>query len=294
MKNKQIDNLINDIMSLDPELKKYEKEIKKITNHLIESKPNLNIDNNFKIELKNTIMKKIEEIKNKEKQKNSFNWVIFSKKLAFSLGAIVLAVAIIIPLKNNNNNNKESKNLALNNTAFVRVEDESFGKISFNESAQNTNSDNEIAPTTESNEKAILGMGAGGDITVSSSRMVPYPYEPINYEFEYVGEDFELNGEKVDVYKKIKNNLEVENIKDSIFKNNINLFNLQNFKNNAEISNISIKQDKKFGYIININPLEGSASLYANWETWPQPFKDCIDDSCYQRNKLKIDDVPEN
>ncbi len=224
MNNTKIDNLINEIMSLDPELKKYEKEIRKITNHLIEAKPNLQIDNNFKIELKNKIMKKITELKNKENKNKTFNWAIFSKKLAFSLGAIILAIAIIIPLKNNLN--QENNNIASNNEQFIRIEDEAFGKIAFSESAQNTNN-TEISSYNGSEKTTILGMGAGGDVSISSdSKILPYPYEPVNYEFEYIGEEFELNGEKVDVYKKIKKNLEVENIKNSIFDNNISLFKL--------------------------------------------------------------------
>ena len=294
MKNSKIDNLINDIMSLDPELKKYENEIKKITNHLIKAKPNLKIDSNFKLELKNTIMKKISKIKNNEKEKNAFNWGIFSKKLAFSLGALVLAIAIIIPLKNNLNKDNDNRNIASKNEQFIRVEDEAFGKIAFNESAQNTNN-GEINSSDLAERTTVLGMGAGGDVSVSSdTRILPYPYEPVNYEFEYIGEDFELNGEKVDVYKKIKKSIEVKNIKDAIFNNNLSLFKLDNFKDMSDISNISIKQDKKYGYIININPQVGDISLYANWETWPQPFKDCQDDACYQRNNLSINDVPED
>nr|MDA3802897.1 hypothetical protein [Patescibacteria group bacterium] len=228
MNNQKIEKIITEIISIDDEMKKFEKEIRSIAHTFSKSQPNLEINDNFKNNLKHNIMNEINKIKKDKKgeEKKAFNWMIFSKKLAFSLGAIALLIAIIIPLKNNLE--KNDGKLVLNNKdkqeqteKFVRVEDSAFGKIALSTnnsegetktpatvSADNTLTSNEEANRESSVSVLGLGAGTGGEIVASNdSRILPYPYEPINYEFDYVGDDFELNGEKVDVYKKIVKSL---------------------------------------------------------------------------------------
>lgn len=311
MNEDKIKNIIKEILELEPDMKKFEKEIKEIIINFSKNKPEAFLREDFKNELKDKIMKEVEKIKNEQKVENErkFSWPIFAKKMSFSVGALLIALIIIIPgisyFKNKDNKNF---NITYNDQAFVRLSDAAFGKIPLSEEGlmSNVSPAKEAMTSSPGAEVASISngfsspvFGLGGDATVMNSDMpldspkiLPYPYEIINYEYVYTGEEIRFEEEKVDVFKRLKSDFNGKKIADQVLGLDFKLLNLRNFKDGANVSSISINQDKDFGFIININTQDNSLSLYSNWSKWPQPYSKCQDEACFSKNRLSYSDIP--
>lgn len=66
MDNKKVKNILNELYALDPELAKYEKEIKKIIEEYLKAKPDSKFDEKFALELREKVMARAKELKIKE------------------------------------------------------------------------------------------------------------------------------------------------------------------------------------------------------------------------------------
>ena len=84
-------DILNDLYELDSGLKEKEDELKKIIKELLSSKPVVEIDEEFKNNLKNELIKKL---KNKKK-KSLFSW-FSGKKLAAVASIFSVAIAIVV------------------------------------------------------------------------------------------------------------------------------------------------------------------------------------------------------
>ncbi len=107
-------DILNDLYELDPELKEKEDELKKIIKELLSSKPVVEIDEEFKNNLKNELIKKLK----RKKKKGLF--VRFSgKKLAAVASIFSLAIAIVVV----NNVYKPFDSLKLEQNMVTRLDD---------------------------------------------------------------------------------------------------------------------------------------------------------------------------
>lgn len=131
------EKIITDLLELDQSLKPLEIELRKLVAEFIKNKPEPLLSERFETELKSVLVEKIKELKNENMQeKNIFSQGVLFKKLAFSLGAMVLALLILIPtvnsLKNKNLANNEDLILVEDNaTKITRLDDKAFGEINF-------------------------------------------------------------------------------------------------------------------------------------------------------------------
>lgn len=291
MKN-DINKILNDLYMIDPKLKKQEKEIKKIIQEIIKEKPNTKFDKNFAYELRIKIMNKAEELKNK-KNSNIFNF-IFMKKTYYVFGGVaVIALVIVTSLSLNK---IENKNIAFDNSNFTRLGPEAFGSLSgLDQGNQNLNAEESMLKA----DGLGSAVGAGGQntapLTTSSrnveEKMIMPPYYGTKYEYEYIGEDFSVNQEKMEVYKRIKN-LPNENSLNSLINNiDLDLLDISAFKD-SKLQNLNFVEDRNFGFMVSLNPSEGMVSISQNWQKWPNPFQNCREQSCYENARLKISQVP--
>ncbi len=131
------EKIIADLLELDQSLKPLEIELRKLVAEFIKNKPEPLLSERFETELKSVLVEKIKELKNENMQeKNVFSRGVLFKKLAFSLGAMALALLILIPtvnsLKNKNLANNEDLILVEDNaTKITRLDDKAFGEINF-------------------------------------------------------------------------------------------------------------------------------------------------------------------
>lgn len=291
---KTLQQIIDELIMLDPELKQYEKQLPEIIQNIISLKPEIKIDAVFKNELKNKLEEKISEINNKK-----FNWN-FMKKINYALGALVMLLVLVVPLwfyqqKQTPKNNTEFNKLTIN-----QVDAGAFGQLSYADNIQAPYESTGMASADiraldgsigqEQTEANIAPMVSGGTSLGSTGEMaktsmiapdVMPPYRPTYYQYIYQGDEFELNETEMAVLKRLKG----KNAQANFDNLNLGLLNLDSFDGGG-LNNFNIIQDKKFGYSIYVNLVEGSISLSENWEKWY--------DQNYIAREIKNNEVPDD
>ena len=103
-----IDKILEDLYLIDSDLRREEKQLRKIITELLASKPKTNFDEKFSSKLKQEVLNKIQELESaKQSNKNNFNNlnINFMKKFyyigggALALGLLVVAVLNFYPKK---------------------------------------------------------------------------------------------------------------------------------------------------------------------------------------------------
>lgn len=99
--NDQIKNLLDDLYKIDSGFKKYEKELIEFINQLVTLKPQSELDENFRENLKAKILAKAEQIKNNETKNFNFgfNWLA-NKKLFYLTGGGLVIIFLAITVLN--------------------------------------------------------------------------------------------------------------------------------------------------------------------------------------------------
>jgi hypothetical protein len=182
----------------------------------------------------------------------------------------------------------------LSDTKVVKKDKGFFGTLNFSSAGQS-----DLAGGRQSD--GVLGMGSTGNIptidmekdisSVRNDLAIIYPGERIEYNYIYVGEDFNLLPEEVDVYRRV--DLDLSRQFANLFSDKkISFFDLRKFRN-ININNLTINEDREYGYSIYLGLKDGQFSLYKNWEKWPNIDKLCrgYNYECYQSYSLTINDV---
>lgn len=283
--------IIKDLLLLDPDLKNIEVELNKLVINFINNKPNVIINEEFKEALKIKIMKEAQVLKEEcEAKKIVFDKRVFIRKLSFSFAALALAVIIIFPginlIKGNTSfldiNTQRNKEISIS-----KLEDGVFGILASRD-----------FPLREEN-RALLNGHSLMTLDLNDSEITKYK-ETLSPQFKYVYEGDDLlsivpQTEKIDIYKRDKmsfNNLSTLNSITSLLNKSINL---KKFKNNkTKITRVNLSEDKDFGYDINLNFAQGSLFLSQNRDKWPQAGAQCEDEACYLANQFKYDELLSN
>ncbi|KKQ54712.1 MAG: hypothetical protein US83_C0004G0025 [Candidatus Falkowbacteria bacterium GW2011_GWC2_38_22] len=299
--NQEIQNFLSDLYKIDGDLVKYEKELIKIIENLIQSKPDVKFDDAFKERLKTEIMAKIDELKKQNIVKTEKANVpsifdnLFLNRFSFAIGGAVFVALIMLPFlmdKNNVTDNLAKKFPAINLSQKIsKLDKGAFGKLS-GEGAVDAN----ISAKGNATSERAYGLGGGSagismDMTAKSV-IAPGGYFPgmTNYEYVYAGEEFTITENEVEVLRRLKDKTAAKSYSDIVKGINIDLVNLSKF-NDTELINISINEDREFGYSYSLSFTEG-VSIYSNWEKWPHPEQSCRDEACYTSFRLKEGDVP--
>jgi hypothetical protein len=230
----------------------------------------------------------------------------FSQALVITSIIILLTISFVVvemQKKNTLLTINENQNYfgALDEVKIIKKAKASFGNLATNYSSD-ANSVKEMSST--------LGMGGREIAQVSSDTIINpenttsqssydidtkmiAPMDIVKYNYIYVGEDFSLLPEEVEVYRKITPDLSKEF--SSLFSDKkISFFDLKKFSN-ISINNLTINEDRDYGYSIYLGLQEGNFSIYKNWQKWPSLDKLCAatgyETSCYEQNRLTVGDV---
>lgn len=293
---KNIKNILSELYEIDESLKDKEEELIKIIKTMINLRPNIKIDEDFKSELRAQISEKItsEKLKNYEKSTKPNMWQI----LTYVFGTASVAAFWFFIFNENfiNNLPKDSSEVKTAN-----IFEEKSKMLTFENwvkevtgwfwSLKNLSVDGnakwwmwwapeidaKIAQTESVSSEAFMTREFSvNDSMMSDEPMVWKMIMPVDpdwvpeiYRYTFSGElNLELTA-SMPVYKK-------ENIKSlwkEMIKNlwnfNFNGVNISNFSD-LWVSNISLNQDKPYGYSLNIDFDNWGFSIYKNWAKWPQ------------------------
>ena len=290
--NKQINQIIDELVSLDPEFGKHREQLEKILMQILAAKPAPAIDAQFVASLREQLFAKMEN-----KPSMAANWSAlknnFMKKLILSSAAALVVIAAVAGGLYSNIfktiTNTPATKLG-GQVKITRAADGAFGSLE-NVSiqakgmggggggAESTAASPAIAPDM------ALGKGGGG-----GSAIMP-PYQPVTYKYVYKGEDLNLTSAKLDVLKKVKPSF--DNSASGFDNFGLGLINLASFAQ-SKVQSINFNQDN--GYNINVDLINGMVSVSGFYgDVYPTEKQMCSPEAgCPQPKPLSKSDVPDD
>lgn len=220
------------------------------------------------------------------------------KYLRIILGIIIVIAAPIAywAAKNPGSERSTVNQLLSSKYAVKEVGDKSFGSLATAVTAGGRGGDSSgSAEIPQGQGSAGISMrttpaqpGVGGG--TGDSKIVP-PYIPEEYRFKYVGDDLTNLAAEQPVYKRVKENISTSIIDRVIRTLSLGLIDLSTFQN-TKLENFTFSENQEFGYTINVDVTNGSLGIYQNYNRWPQPLAECVDEDCFLANQPKLKDIP--
>lgn len=289
-------NLINQILAelyeLDPKFRDHDKELSKIMEKLINSRPIAELDDDFRLKLKNQVLVEFAKI-NKKKRIN----LIFMNKLYVAYGVVVLLLVITVGAVYYGfvGEKKIVQAPLFESPAEIeKLGERAFGALALTSGGEENQAAGlgsaATAPVSANAERTQSGGGGLESSKMSSDVAMIMP--AFSYEYQYVGEELPLPFEEtLPVYKKKSENILNSSVSSVLTNLDLGMVNLGSF-GKKNLQNLSIVEEGDFGYIINIDAHNGRVSFYENYLFWPNPYEDCRSESCYQNLQLAESDVP--
>lgn len=270
--SKIIDEIVADLISLDPEFAKIEKEIRVLAQKMLAAKPRSEIDANFKKSLKNELLARAAQLKSAP-SKLSFN-PFKMQKFFYSLAGAAVALAILFGVQNYNRIVPSSDSVA--EFTVQSVEPRAFGSL-----------------VADSNTAPAAGKGGGGGgaagVTLDMARGGQMMGEYTITKFIYDGPITFPVG-TVDVLKRVKNNVSSGSLLSSLANFNFGLADFSSLQN-LKLQNFGFAEDRDRGYLVYVDAEGGSVSISQNWQNWPNVYAACgvigAAPDCYQKLQLK-------
>jgi len=283
--NKNIQKIIEELIEIDSDFREKKKELEELIAKIIKSKPDFEINAKFIIELKEELYK---QCKNQNKRL-FFNFFNLSFLQPFSFGIILTAI-VLTPIfytiwgKDQFNQKTQprlftpiqtdeeifSKEIEHARTPFVKKINTSngFGGLAKNSMIIEEDTFDSLNTTDEptADFDDVEDFGTKG--TTNSNEMFA-PYNPTQYKYIYEG-DLNLTEDEITIFKKQDSTSTIDT-KALLQALNPELLDTS-FLNNTTLQNISIKEEKPFGYTLNLYNENGiiNLSIYKNWEQWPE------------------------
>ena len=279
---KEIKDILQELYDLDVNLKKKEVELVKIINQMMDSKPDIKINKQFKSELKQKVLQEL------EKKTPWLSLLHIGKSLwLFTSGAVaVMLVVNIFPILNPETAPTKQEEVLVQQDLWEDRLELSF--VSTIDKLEESN----VFGTLQFQDQEVRWVGWWGGIggwgtTITESRstsvMVPR-YIPKIYEYTLKdGEKLPEIPEKMYVYKKEQNSISFNqsNINKIFATDSIDISKFQKLW----LSNVNLYEWIDQGYNINMSLQDGNINIYRNHDSWPM-----ID---YQnQQKLSIEDIP--
>ncbi len=146
------------------------------------------------------------------------------------------------------------------------------------------------AETAVPSPAAPLGLGGGGGVGVPGKMAVLAP-EMTEYRFKYSGDVPLPEGGKVEVLKRDRA-AGSEALAAALGSLGLGLVDLGKLRD-ARVQNLTLTEDRDFGYQVNINLDDGSININQNWPRWPQPYAvACQPDQPCGPPRLNLSDLP--
>jgi len=287
---KTLDTIIAELIQLDPKLGENKKQLRQLVAKLQETNPDTPIDAAFAQRLKGQLLATL-ETSHATSSSPSFMINPFTYMSYGALGAAVVALpALAFVFTQTGSLPMTEMSTADNRIAGVQIanlDTAAFGSLS--------------------REAGVGGGGGGGgkaamapqtmisadqEAAERSGKMIASDdeYVPTIQRHRYDGALPALPSE-VRVLRREVQGANMDST-DILARLGLGLLNERAFSDTV-LTNFSFKEDKKFGYSLYIDPANGTISINKNWEQWPNPRTECVDDiACHDRTKLQASDVP--
>ncbi len=298
-------SILGELYTIDPSLQDHEAELIPVLEAMMRSKPDVTPDEAFIQRLRSMLREKnvMVSSSNHDQKKYSSSSSFFSfftmNHLQYTVTGVVLGAIIAGPITYSltqsgglpsftNESNGTQKLFSYS------VEDSgssAFGDLSTVQ--QNTaygRGGGGGAPEIDTAMSARpQSGGGGGDAMMIDPKIGLIAPEMTQYNLVFDGALPSLT-DSVDVYSRMRgvSNADIGQILSAF---NTGLIDLGSF-GNAKTDMISFYQDTEYGYMVNVSFREGTININQNWEKWPHPESACRDEACYQRFRVKAEDVP--
>lgn len=282
-----INQIIEDLIALDPEFAKHKKELKKILLSLLEARPDPVVDADFVRSLRVKLMDQT------EKSQVSGKWfqIIdnFMKKTVFSAAAVaVVLIVAIVGLQMYVNRGTSITSFG-SDVRITRASDGAFGNLAtltttggFGGQGGGGNASLASAPSMGAEDAK-----AGSITGPSTDRMMIAPYEPVVYKYVYNGEEIKLDSPKLDVLKKQRP--DTAGLAASLGSLGMGLVNLDSFPQ-SKVQSVSFNQDN--GYNVYVDLTSGQISISGHYDMAAMSGKLCTPEQCPPPTPVKESDIP--
>ncbi len=151
----------------------------------------------------------------------------------------------------------------------------------------------EAVPVAAPTPSVPLGLGGGGGSSgAAPGRAMGFAPEMTEYRFKYSGAELSLpqNG-TVEVLKRDRA-ADSSSLAASLSALGLGLVDLGRLRD-AKIQNLTLSEDREYGYSVNVNLDDGSINVSQNWPRWPQPYAaPCQPDAPCGPPRLELSDLP--
>ncbi|MFH0776654.1 MAG: hypothetical protein V1936_03530 [Patescibacteria group bacterium] len=269
MNSKILDEIVADLIALDPKFAKIEVELRRLAAKLLAAKPDAEMDLIFRQRLRGELRAQASDLKIESEQiklSNSFSM----QKLFFALGGAALAVVLFFSYQQLENH------IAFDFSAGI----ESVGPKAFGSLAN----DSGAAPAMGK------GGGGGGAAAEMAYRDGAIPEFTIT-KFVYRG-SINLPTSPIQVLKRVKNQTIGGSLLQSLADFNFGLADFSSLQN-LKLQNFGFAEDRDRGYAVYVGAEDGSVSISQNWQKWPNVYDQCngAAQDCYEKNRMKEGDM---
>lgn len=298
-----IRTILEELYQLEPQLKKYEAGLAPIIFKLVKANPHIRPSAKFVADLKIKLLNKEKELMSNHSEHTSvspwFKIALFIRQPYLLTVVAVVAFALILvsylpaTLRRVSGPQQFQTDItylpagafgSLVATAVDSMPPSSLGAPEASQSPGSPSTNALIPDAAVSTPAVPAPVDKGG----GAMRPLIYPYPSYNY--IYVGEAVTNLPSSVAVLKRVKNQgLPVG--MDFLRSFEVGDFKLSSFAA-ANLSQLTLVEDKDFGYTVNIDLIEGMINIFENWRRWPQPYNDCRDEACYEQLRLKPEQMP--
>jgi len=280
--NKKVEQILEDLYLIDNSLREYQTELEEIVEKLLAAKPEVEINEQFKQDLRRQILARIEQIKGQEPAKSIKSMFKFNKLSYGIYGAVLSLIVVVVGAYFINQQGilVGSPKLGLGDKFAVNsLPDGAFGSLT----AEETTSSELGTGGSGRAQSEATGIGGGGGMPGVGPELIKYNYT-------YNGDDLVLDQDKVEVLRRIKGKAS-SGIANLIKNINFGMVDLSNFSN-ADLETASFVQDKELGYAVYVNFREGSISINSHWQAWKDILGICYEQGCVRPEPLDISDIP--
>ncbi len=294
-------SILGELYAIDPSLRDHEAELIPVIEAMMRTKPDVTPDPAFVEHLRLTLRDKASNVS--YSTSSSFFSFFTMNKLQYTLSGLLIGIIAAAPLTYSLTKSGQSAFAPANpesaqNLFSYSVEEtgsNAFGELSTTATDTYGGGDTPVgspAPTVSRdmmNTRPQSGGGGSDSMMVDPKIGIMPPSEYTEYRLSFEGQLPTLS-DSVDVFKRDKGTSAAD-ISKILGAFNTGLIDLRSFAG-AKTDMISFYQDTKYGYMGTISFREGSISLNQNWEQWPHPESNCQDEACFQRYRLKAEDIP--
>jgi len=334
--NQNIQEILEDLYRIEPELRKQEPALLKLVETLLASRPDAVLDEVFRKELRERLLREFPQ----RTAVSSGPWSRlaggFANRWTFAaagavLGALVIfAVTTSAPSVTQNVGTGQPAGLGFNSrielgvgAKIERAAAHAFGPLlaAGNEAAApvrdpggsgkmaafSTSSAQPqygyTAPGADASTTTMpapapdlppLGLGGGGGVSVGgvgpAPERMPIYRPPVSYRFDYPGELQLGDARQVDVLKR-SDQFDSKLLAGIVSRVDLGLMDLGRLQD-LKVQNVSLAEDRDFGYFVNINFDDGSINISQNWNRWPQPYVNCVPGADCSPPRLTLADMP--